>query len=465
MKKFMPSRFFILILFFLTIFAYAAQAETVDEGAIFSDEKTVADSKTVINEKTAQSVEKESVTFTGFLNSRTSYDMSREWIKGEQDGFDKNTFTSYFQSNYSLDVRMRKNMKGFANASLDYYPAGKQVTEKVTHTPIPIGSGPLTYDYETKTEYAFFTINELFADINFNRLVYLRIGKQFLKWGTGFVWTPSDLINVDKKNILDPSQVREGSYGAKLSIPFGTVATFYTFAGMNSANNVNQLSSASKLEVLFGRTEVSLSILARKQSAAVYGFDFSSRLFTLDIHGEASTSYGDPERRLDTSSQYQTTMYRRNDQWITCASFGFGRSFEFLDVADRIRVDAEFFYNGRGYKEDIFEQYNASYFYFYGYTPNYYGIYYGGIFLTYNRLFIQDLNFTVNYIRNISDGSSIVSGLFAYSFEYNVSINLLVNGFMGKPNREYTYAMMANDSSYENYTRALSTELMVKMTF
>jgi hypothetical protein len=470
MKKFLQSVFSILALFCLLIFSNSAIAETVDEDAIFSEDKTVADSKTVLNEKTAQSIEKESVSFTGFLNSRTSYDMSREWLKDEKDGYDKNTFLSYFQSNYSLDVRLRKNMKGFANASLNYFPAGTQVTEKVTHTPIPLGSGPTQDDYETKTEYVIFHVEELFADINFNRIAYLRVGKQFLKWGTGILWTPSDLINVDKKNILDPSQVREGTYGAKLSIPFGTVANFYTFANMNNANNVDQLSSASKMEVLIGKTEVSVSVLARKGSVPVYGFDFSSRLFTLDIHGEASTSYGDPEKRLNSNKLYTShepmPTYKRDNKWITCASFGFGRSFEFLDIADRIRIDAEFFYNGRGYKDDIFERQDAVFFVRNGlYTPNYYGIYYGGLFLTYNRLFIQDLNFSLYYIRNISDESSVISGNFAYNYEYNVSLNLTVNGYLGKQNREYTIGMNSSSVSPEEKTRALLTEFMIKMAF
>ncbi len=457
----MRYSFITLILFFLIISAYAireTKAETVDENAIFSDEKTVTDSKTVINDKTTQAVEKESVSFTGFLNSRTSYDMSREWIKGESGGFDKNTFLSYFQSNYSLDVRLRKNMKGFANASVNYYPAGTTEVEKVTH------SAPTTYDdYESKTEYVVFRIEELFADINFNKIAYLRIGKQFLKWGTGILWTPSDLINVGKKDILDPYQVREGTYGAKLSIPFGTLATFYTFANMNNADNVDQLSSASKLEVLIGKTELSVSVLARKHSVPVYGFDFTSRLFTLDIHGEASISYGDPEPRFDLNNP--SRPYKREDKWITSASFGFGRGFEFLDIKDRIRIDAEFFYNGRGYKDDVFENGSNIPFYFFinNYTPNYYGIYYGGVFLTYNRLFIQDLNLSVYYIRNISDESSVISSLFAYDFEYNVSLNLIVNGYLGKPNREYTIGM--NTSSLNKYTRALSTEFMIKLAF
>jgi hypothetical protein len=53
------------------------------------------------------------------------------------------------------------------------------------------------------------TINELYTDVNFGDLFYLRLGKQRLKWGAGFVYNPSDPVNPPK----DPTAtraVREG---------------------------------------------------------------------------------------------------------------------------------------------------------------------------------------------------------------------------------------------------------------
>lgn len=446
---------FLAIIFYSVQFIYAAEekkSEAMDEDAIFSDEKTITESGKLTDSSAGKSVEKESLSFTGFLNSRTAYAMSRDWVNGKEGGFDQNEFLAYFQSNFSLDARMRKNMKGFVNVSLNYYPNGTTVSHEKSDTP----NGPKTTYYET--EYTTYRVEEIFADINFNKAVYLRLGKQTLRWGTGYLWVPSDLINVDKKNLLDASQVREGVYGSKLSIPFGTYLNFYSFVNMNKADNVDKLSSATKIEALFGKTEISISALARQGSVPVYACDFSSRLFTLDIHGEASTSYGDPEKRLDYSNPANPHSYKREDKWITRAALGFGRAFEFLDIKDRVRIDAEFFYNGSGYKDNIFEKGGRIPYYFVYeeklYSPNYYGMYYAGLFLTYNRLFIQDLNFTLYYIQNITDESSVISCLFAYSYEYNVTISLMINGYTGKSQREYTF--LGN---------ALSAELMVKLVF
>ena len=97
------------------------------------------------------------------------------------------------------------------------------------------------------------------------------------------------------------------------------------------------------------------------------------------------------------------------------------------------------------------------------YTSGYYGLYYGAVFLTYNQLVIQDLDFVIFYIRNISDESSRGSVLFSYDFEYNVCLELLINGYFGKTNREYTFAI--NRSTYERQTKGLFAEFSIKLGF
>jgi hypothetical protein len=61
------------------------------------------------------------------------------------------------------------------------------------------------------------TINELYTDVNFGDLLYLRVGKQRLKWGAGYVFNPSDPVNPPK----DPTAaraVREGVPAAKAEL-------------------------------------------------------------------------------------------------------------------------------------------------------------------------------------------------------------------------------------------------------
>ena len=62
-----------------------------------------------------------------------------------------------------------------------------------------------------------FTVNELYADVNYSDLLFLRLGKQRLKWGAGFIFNPSDPVNPPK----DPTEalaVREGVNALKVEL-------------------------------------------------------------------------------------------------------------------------------------------------------------------------------------------------------------------------------------------------------
>jgi hypothetical protein len=422
------------------------QKDSVDEDAIFTKESTVTPTEKVKDDTLAAKVEQQSLALNGFINARYGYLMDRDWMLGTGGSFDDNTLHPWVQGDFTLDARLLRGMKGFANVSLNYYPNGTTVDHTYTD-PTALPTDPdkkKTYTEEVSTTYC---VDELFVDFNFGKAVYFRAGKQVLKWGVGTLWSPTDLINIEKKNILDSSQVREGVSGIKMHIPFGTRANIYSFVKTNNADNLDGLAVANKLELLLGRTEVSVSALFNEAEVPVYGADFTSRILTVDIHGEATASYGDPSprlRRVDLTMPgpvYLPAEYRRGGEWVYRASAGFGRGFDVLDVHERVRLDAEFFYNGSGYREHMFNNGLAASTVFVQkgyYEPNYYGVYYAGLFCTVSQVFTQDLSLALNYISNLTDGSSVASGMISYTLTYNFTLGLMVNGFLGRGNREYT---------------------------
>src|SRR4030042_357525 len=54
-----------------------------------------------------------------------------------------------------------------------------------------------------------FDVNQVYADLNFGDLLYLRAGKQRLKWGAGWVFNPSDPVNPPK----DPTRALQTNEG------------------------------------------------------------------------------------------------------------------------------------------------------------------------------------------------------------------------------------------------------------
>jgi hypothetical protein len=101
-----------------------------------------------------------------------------------------------------------------------------------------------------------FTVNELYSDISFGDIFYLRLGKQRLKWGAGYVFNPSDPVNPPK----DPTAmraVREGVMAAKGELITKSIS-FMGFAVLYDA--IEETGAGAKLSTsALPGTDLSLS--------------------------------------------------------------------------------------------------------------------------------------------------------------------------------------------------------------
>lgn len=418
------------------------QAVQVDEDNLFGEETVTPQEEIVDNSLIEKELEKNSVSFSGFVHNRNYYNMSRDWFEQKTGGFDKNVLQSYLLSNYSLDVRLKKGVKIFTNASLNYYPQEENTADK--------------------TE---FLLQEMFIDLPIKKKVYFRIGKQTLQWGQGYFWRPTDIINLERESFLDRNKVKEGIYGLRMHIPIKTLVNLYTVLTSDKSFNIDQVGIAQKIEFLIKKTELSFSVSAKKHSYTLYGLELNTNLWGIDFHAEMAASHGSNQKKvsvkkvslqggsvLETPSTVQTQK-----KAVIQTSVGLGKGFTILGMTDRLTFHIEAYYNSDGYsdKESIFSyspqvlayvQQNSLY------QANYSSRWYSAIFFTYR--FLQSLSMSLNYIINFVDYSSIISATLSYSPLFNVDLTYSLNGFIGKENREYTSS-----------GTALSNEFSVKVSF
>lgn len=101
-----------------------------------------------------------------------------------------------------------------------------------------------------------FKINELYADLNFGDIVYARLGKQRLSWGTGFVLNPSDPIN-PPKNPTSARTTLEGIPALKAEI-LAEPVSLMTFAVLHE--NLDETGYGGKLSTsAIPNTDISVS--------------------------------------------------------------------------------------------------------------------------------------------------------------------------------------------------------------
>ncbi|MDD5067177.1 MAG: hypothetical protein PHF84_09040 [bacterium] len=427
--------------------AFSLKAEEgISENDLFSDEPVVVDSRKVEETSISSNMDKERTTLSGNIYNRTLYDMQRKWVRGDA-APSVNQFFTYLEGNIFLDVRLRKGIKAFVDLSAYYSPQGQVNTveySQVQFTNNGIKTNKVSLLETVNTVVLF---KEFFVDANIRKAVYLRTGKQVLQWGRGYFWNPTDLINVEKRRFLEMDRYREGTFGTKIHVPFGSSVNIYGFLDYSDVRTFNDLAVAGKVEFIIVNTEIAFSSWTKEHYLPLYGFDFSTRLLTLDLYGESSFSYGENRNKLRIVREEvpfignvtRYIAYREKNKWIPKVTLGLTRSFDWT-IPDRITVTGEFFYNHSGYYENMLEdRETAQYFTASGfYEANYYSVYYGALFITVNRIFIDELSLSLNGIGNFNDKSYILSTGLNYNPTYNFTISLLVSGYMGNGNREYT---------------------------
>jgi len=380
----------------------------------------------------AETLDQERLGLSGNLEASGTYLLTREFLRGEK-GQEDNEMGLMVQGDFLVDERLKKGFRAFLDLGLG----------TVVGQPIPL-----------------LLLKEVFVDFNFANAVYFRAGKQVLQWGRGYLWNPTDLINIQRKSFADLDALREGVFGLRADVVFARAFHLYTFLDLNEVEDLADVAVSARAEFLAGSVEFAFSGWGKPAQVPVFGFDVSAPLFwDLSFHGEGTLSWGYPGRKMrDDGSPYTV-----RDELVPRVAVGLSRSFKAGDIQDRIVVNTEFYYNGLGYEENMFEVLNAdpdpthlSDFLTSYYKSGDYGRYYGALFVTINRLFKTDLTLSLSGLGNFSDLSFIALANLAYAPVNNFTLSLTVSSFLGPDLREYTTLPRIDDATVVPPTYALS---------
>ena len=401
------------------------------EDDIFGDEDDLTVPKEeVIDDSITEELDKESVTFSGEINTSFGYFLTRDFLKGNAK-FEENKYSAYIGADFLLDIRFRKGIKVFTDLFLGYMPS-EQIMPRVFYNDADYDPGPVYFE-EIDTA---ITIKEFFADMNINRHVYFRFGKQLIKWGRGYLWNPTDYINIQKKSFLDVDARREGVYGLKMSVPFGTLANIYGIVNVTDTDNPTDFAYAGKLEFLVKNVEFSISGWGKKNNFPMFGFDISGNILGIDVRAESSFSYGSNSTYLSGSG----VPFSKKNEFVTRFCIGLTKRFDMGDVSDRLMINAEVYYNHTGYTDDMFEGAIGDLFIngnYYEYAN--YGKVYLALFTSVDQFILSDMTFNLNCLGNLNDLSFLLSTGISYEPVYNVTFTFNIISYLGKEDREFTY--------------------------
>lgn len=294
-------------------------SQGIDEAALFSDTTVVASPPAATAPSMADSVTKTRLLASGDLEAlgQASWKRSAS-IPGSGDGAARMVGTA------NIDVRL---------------PSGERAL------------AVLEVAQEASADTTAFAVRELFLDADIADHVWIRAGKQVLQWGRGALWTPTDLVNVEGRTLVERPGAREGATGLRVQIPVGR-GSVTAFAPLARVDASDSLSAALRAEAVVGPAEIALSSWFKKDAPHVVGFDASTGLWGFDLQAGALWLSGDLEPRAVLRDGIWH-LERDDSRGQVRASAGIGRDFKVDGVPDRLRVDVEGFWQSEGYGSDV----------------------------------------------------------------------------------------------------------------
>ena len=330
-----------------------------------------------------------------------------------------------------LDSRPNDRVRAYVLGRVFYTPTS-------AWSPLPADLVPVQAVQEVRG-----VLDQAYLNFDLERTVFVTVGKQHVKWGTGRFWNPTDYLHPVRRDPLSQYDDRTGTALVKAHLPwerrgwnFYAVAVLEDLAGgatpqvpSRAGNEVavgDRIGAGGRAEVLLGSVELAADAVAQQGHRPRFGLDGSFPLGDLDLHFELALRNGPDApryRKLDCvespthlctsfGNLYGTTAPKGVQP---AAVLGGDWSWKYSDE-DSLTVGAEYAYDRSGYTTARIypallvapgvtgapDRRN-------GFTPFGLGQSYAGVFLSVPKPGSwNDTTFTLTGLANLSDGSGVV---------------------------------------------------------
>lgn len=193
------------------------------------------------------------------------------------------------------------------------------------------------------------TVFELFSDFTIANRVFFRAGKQTVKWGVGYYFSPADVLSLAPIDPQNPTEEREGPPSVKTEVPIG-LNTLTVYMVDNNVLKPEDLALAAKLDLVIGGWELSIGGFYQRNLSPRAVVMATGSIWRFNLFAEAVASYGSDRVFLSAVPVtpqnpfgLDTTTY--GTRLFASATAGFTLSFP----DQYLTFIAQYFYHGEGY--------------------------------------------------------------------------------------------------------------------
>ncbi len=206
-------------------------------------------------------------------------------------------------------------------------------------------------------------LDQMYLRFDIARTIFVTAGRQKIKWGTARIWNPTDALNSQRRDPLQPFDLRLGVNALKLHLPIEKLGwNFYAYGLLDNngpASTLGQLGGAGRAEFVIPkvRAEIGLDAAFVQGKRPRYGIDISLPLpdpIPVDLYGEVSFRDGRDfrVRRLregvdPTTNPFGYYSDEQGSGVVAQVAAGLAVAIPFLDI-NVLTVGLEYFYNPVG---------------------------------------------------------------------------------------------------------------------
>lgn len=191
-------------------------------------------------------------------------------------------------------------------------------------------------------------IGQLFADFNWERKLFFKVGKQNVSWGTGFFFSPADILNLEPIDPLDPEASREGPVAIKVDLPIDVNNMRAFLIAPDGIDSAEDLKVAAQGQVYLGNHVLSLGATYQKEESFGAALTWSGPIGQIDGFAEATIQHSSqgPRIILDESIDVLGAKIAEDDEsWFPQFTIGA------LYSNDDISISGQYLFTSFGYAD------------------------------------------------------------------------------------------------------------------
>ena len=190
---------------------------------------------------------------------------------------------------------------------------------------------------------------ELYTDFSVKDTAFFRFGKHTVKWGTGYFYSPADVINLSRIDPQKPTEDREGpvSLRTHIVIPKTQYNIWLYLLPDTTYFKPQHTAAAAKAEFVFGDWELGLGGWYRYEKAPRFITTLSGSIAgKVAVFAEGVFAWGSDYTYYKNDAAF--TAYTEKNKPFFQATLGGAYS----NAKSHTSLSFQYYYNGFGYKKD-----------------------------------------------------------------------------------------------------------------